>query len=47
MIKREGTKYVLYSKDGKKKLFESRSYQQVLERERQIEYFKHQKKEGK
>lgn len=47
MIKKEGEKYVLYSKDGSKKLgtFSSRLAAQA--RERQINYFKHKKPEEK
>lgn len=47
MIKKEGNHYVLYSKDGKKRLFKSKSYQEVINREKQIEYFKAKAKENK
>jgi hypothetical protein len=47
VIKRENNKYVLYSRDGKRKLFSSPSYQACLEREKQIEYFKAKAKEKK
>jgi len=36
LIKRENGKYVLYSKDGKRKLFSSTSYQACVNREEQI-----------
>jgi len=42
MIKKSGQLYTLYTKDGTKKLFSSTSYAAVVERERQIEYFKQQ-----
>lgn len=41
MIKKEGDKYVLYSKDGTKVLGIYDTKKQALERERQIQYFKH------
>lgn len=40
MIRKVKDKYVLYSKDGTKKLFSSTSYAAVVNRERQIQYFK-------
>jgi len=40
MIKKEGDKYVLYSKDGSKKLGESKSKKGINKRERQVQYFK-------
>lgn len=43
MIKKEGTKYILYSKDGKKKLGTFRTKKEAKERERQIKYFKNKK----
>ena len=36
MIKRENGKYVLYSRNGKRKLFSSTSYQACLNREAEI-----------
>ena len=36
MIKKEGYKWILYSRDGKKKLGEFRSKKDALKRERQI-----------
>ena len=36
MIKRENGKYVLYSRDGSRKLFSSTSYQACVNREEQI-----------
>jgi hypothetical protein len=36
MIKRENGKYVLYSRDGKRKLFSSNSYQACVNRENEI-----------
>ena len=44
MIKKEGTKYILYSKDGSKKLGTFTSKKAAVERERQIQFFK---KKGK
>tara|TARA_Y100000310_G_scaffold343572_1_gene451861 strand:- start:629 stop:763 length:135 start_codon:yes stop_codon:yes gene_type:complete len=43
VIKKEGYKYILYSKDKKKKLGEFRSKKAALKRERQIQFFKHKK----
>lgn len=43
MIKKEGNKFALYSKSGKKKLAEG-SRKKVEKREKQIEYFKHKNK---
>lgn len=42
MIKKVGSKYVLYSKDGTKRLGTYDSKEAALKRERQINYFKHQ-----
>ena len=42
MIHKVGNKYVLMSKDGTKKLGEG-SYDEMVKRERQVEYFKHLK----
>jgi len=44
MIKKEKSKWVLYSRDGKKKLGEFKTKKDTLKRERQIQYFKHMKK---
>ena len=44
MIKKEGSKWVLYTKDGSKKLGEFKTKAEALKRERQINYFKHLKK---
>ncbi len=41
MIKKEDNKYVLYSKDGSKKLGTANSEKKIKERERQVQYFKH------
>lgn len=43
MIKKENSKYVLYSKDGSKKLGEASSIKQIKKREKQVNYFKHLK----
>ncbi len=40
IIKEDG-KWILYSKNKKKKLGEFDSYEKALKRERQIQYFKH------
>lgn len=40
MIKKEGNYYILYSKDGKKKLGKYKTKKKALERERQIQYWK-------
>lgn len=42
-IRKEGGKYVLYSKDGKKRLGEYGSREEAEKRLRQVEYFKHEK----
>ena len=39
MIKKEGNYYILYSKDGKKKLGKFKTKKKALERERQIQYW--------
>lgn len=44
MIKKQGNKYILYTKNGDKKLGEFDSKKKAEEREREIEYFKHKKK---
>ena len=43
MIKKQGDKWVLFSHDGKKKLGEFDSEEAAQKRERQIQFFKHQK----
>lgn len=43
MIKHEGSKWVLYSKDGSKKLGTFDSKEAAEKREREIQYFKHNK----
>lgn len=43
MIKKDGNKYILYSKDGKKKLGSFSSRKAAEKREREIQYFKHKK----
>ncbi|MAG52361.1 MAG: hypothetical protein CMH62_00190 [Nanoarchaeota archaeon] len=43
VIKKQGYKYILYSKDKKKKLGTFRSKKAALKRERQIQFFKHKK----
>lgn len=42
MIKKEGSKYVLYSRDGSKKLGTYNTKEEALAREKQIQYFKHE-----
>lgn len=44
MIKKEGSKYTLYSKDGSKRLSRPGSLKSAQKREREVEYFKHLKK---
>ena len=44
MIRKEGNKYCLYSKDGSKKLGTFDSKEKAIKREKQIKYFKHRKK---
>lgn len=44
MIKKEGSKHVLYSKDGKKKLGEFDSHKAAVKQEQIVNYFKHAKK---
>ena len=44
MLKKEGSKWVLYTKDGSKKLGTFNTKAEALKRERQINYFKHLKK---
>jgi len=41
MIKKEKSKWVLYSKDGKKVLGSFKTKKDAIKRERQIQYFKH------
>lgn len=44
MIKKRGNKYILYSKDGSKRLGEYNSLEDAKNREHQINYFKIRKK---
>lgn len=44
MIRKEGSKYVLHSKDGKKKLGTFDSKKAAKKHERIVNYFKHAKK---
>ena len=44
VIKKKGYKWILYTKDGKKKLGEFKTKTDALKRERQIQFFKHLKK---
>lgn len=43
MIKKQGNKYYLYSKDGSKKLGSFDSKKSAEKREREVSYFKHKK----
>lgn len=43
MIKKEGNKYILYSKDGSKELGSFDTEEEALKREREINYFKFKK----
>jgi hypothetical protein len=43
MIKKEGSKWVLFSQDGTKRLGEFTTKEDALKRDRQIKYFKHMK----
>jgi len=43
MIKKSGSKYVLYSKSGKKKLGSFKTKSAAMKRERQVKYFKGRK----
>ena len=43
MIKKSGSKYVLYSKSGKKKLGTFKTMKAAMKRERQVGYFKGKK----
>lgn len=40
MIKKQGSKYIVYSKDGKKKLGEFSSRKEAQKREKQVKFFK-------
>lgn len=44
MIRKEGDKYVLYTKDGKKKLGTFSTRKAAEEREKEVIYFKNKKK---
>lgn len=43
MIKKQSNKWILYSKDGSKKLGEFKTKKEAVEREKQINYFKNKK----
>ena len=43
MIKKQKSKYVLYSHDGKKKLGEFKTKKEAEKREKQIRFFKNKK----
>lgn len=43
MIRKTGSKYTLYSKDGKKKLGTYATRAGAVKRERQVRYFKHKR----
>lgn len=43
MIRKQKSKWILFSSDGKKKLGEYKTKKEALEREKQIQYFKHNK----
>jgi hypothetical protein len=43
VIAKRGTQYILYSHDKKKVLGKFRSRKKALERERQIQFFKHRR----
>lgn len=47
MIRKEGTKYVLYSQDGSKKLGTFSSEAEAKRREKQVNYFKYLSAHGK
>ena len=44
MIKKEKSKYVLYSKDGSKKFGSFDTKEDAKDREKEINYFKHKNK---
>ena len=44
MIRKQGGKYCLYSKDGSKLLGCAKTKTAILKRERQVQYFKHKSK---
>lgn len=44
MLRKRGSRWVLMSKDGKKRLGSFSSKAEAEKRERQIQYFKHAKK---
>lgn len=46
MIRKIGDKYVLFSKDGKKRLGEFPSKDKAKMREKQIQYFKYMKRKS-
>ena len=44
MIKKVGSKWILYSKDGTKKLGEFKTKEEAIRREKQINYLKYLKR---
>jgi len=44
VIKKQKSKWILYTRDGKKKLGEFKTKKAALKRERQIQFFKRMKK---
>ena len=44
VIKKQGYKWILFTRDGKRKLGEFRTKKEAIKRERQIQFFKHMKK---
>lgn len=44
MIEKKGKKYVLFTRDGKRRLSKPGSLAQIKKRERQVDYFKTHKK---
>jgi hypothetical protein len=47
MIKKEGSKYCLYSKDGSRKLGEADTMEDIKKREQEVNYYKNKDKEKK
>lgn len=43
MIKKSGSKYTLYSKDGSRKLGSADSLEKIKKREKQVAFFKYYK----
>jgi len=44
VIKKQKSKWILYTKDEKRKLGEFKTKKEALKRERQIQFFKHMNK---